>query len=186
MTNDNGPLERLTQRGLGRRVVVVLALAFLTIGCDRAAKDWARRTLREMPPRSYLAGSVRLVYLENPGAFLGLGGQLGSGPRFWLFCVGTGVMLVGLGAFVLGQRDMRPVETAGFALILGGGLGNLVDRASAGRVVDFLNVGIGSLRSGVFNVADLAIMLGVTLMFVSSWRGAGSVRDPGSGSRRPC
>ena len=55
--------------------------------------------------------------------------------------------------------------TAGLTLLIAGGLGNLIDRLVYGYVTDFLNVGIGSLRTGIFNVADMAIMLGVGLLF---------------------
>jgi signal peptidase II len=55
---------------------------------------------------------------------------------------------------------------AGLALLIGGGVSNLVDRISRGAVVDFLNLGIGSLRTGIFNVADMAIMSGIALLIV--------------------
>jgi signal peptidase II len=59
-------------------------------------------------------------------------------------------------------------HTLGMALIWGGGVSNFADRIlSDGRVVDFLNLGIGSLRTGIFNVADVAIMAGVGLLILA-------------------
>jgi signal peptidase II len=59
------------------------------------------------------------------------------------------------------------LQTVAIALICGGGIGNLIDRVRFdGLVTDFLNVGAGPLRTGIFNVADMALMLGLLLFFV--------------------
>jgi signal peptidase II len=69
----------------------------------------------------------------------------------------------------------------GIASILGGGLSNLLDRCLYdGRVFDFLNVGIGTLRTGVFNVADMGIMLGVALLLLSGLQRKPTLPGPAS------
>ena len=151
-----------------RRRAWLLALALVTIGCDRVTKHAASAALRGTPRRSYLADTLRLEYVENPGGFLSLGAQL---PRRWrvlLFDVGTAVILAG--AVLLVARRRVPVrELAGVTLICAGGASNLIDRTLRGSVVDFLNVGIGGLRTGIFNLADVAILAGVALVV---WRRA--------------
>jgi signal peptidase II len=57
-------------------------------------------------------------------------------------------------------------------MFLAGGISNLVDRIALGRVIDFLNVGIGPFRTGIFNVADVAIMAGIAVLLVEHWRRA--------------
>jgi signal peptidase II len=57
----------------------------------------------------------------------------------------------------------------GLTLFVAGGASNWVDRLSDGRVVDFLNVGVGPIRTGIFNVADMAILAGVVIVFVSEY-----------------
>lgn len=71
-------------------------------------------------------------------------------------------------AAVLVHRSLRPYDVMGISLIIAGGLGNLTDRAlNNGAVIDFMNIGVGSLRTGIFNIADVAIMVGVgVLMFL--------------------
>jgi signal peptidase II len=59
----------------------------------------------------------------------------------------------------------------GAMLFLAGGASNLLDRIMHGTVVDFMNVGVGSLRTGIFNVADVALMIGVALMILGVHRG---------------
>jgi signal peptidase II len=141
-----------------RRLLFALVLLAATIGCDRLTKDLAEDRLKARGRRSYLGDTVRLEYVENQGAFLGLGRNLGPRARFWAFTVGTGVLVAGLAAgLVLNPKGRLPDVAAG-ALLCGGGLSNLIDRAARdGAVVDFLNVGVGPLRTGIFNVADMAI-----------------------------
>ena len=63
----------------------------------------------------------------------------------------------------------RPGQ-AGLLLFLAGGVSNLIDRVTLGRVIDFLNVGIGPLRTGIFNIADMAIIAGVVILIVEGVR----------------
>jgi signal peptidase II len=149
------------------RILLVLGVALGSIGCDQATKAIATASLRGRPAELLLGGAVRLQYAENRGAFLSLGAQLPESARFWLLTVGVGLLLVALGAAAL-RRGLSATEAVALALFAGGGLSNWVDRLrSGGSVVDFLNIGIGSLRTGIFNVADLAIVGGVVLLL---WR----------------
>ncbi len=114
--------------------------------------------------------ALRLQLTENAGAFLSLGASLSNDLRFALFIAAIGVLLMGL-------------------LIAGGGTSNLFDRIiHNGRVTDFINVGIGSLRTGIFNFADMAIMAGAILLIVGNHVAAAShnrfERTRGSGSKR--
>ena len=150
------------KRAWGMRLVL-LAVVVTTIGCDQVTKRVASAHLRGGAVRSYLGDSVRLEYSENTGAFLSLGASLPRRARTALFSVGTALFLLGclVTAFT---RRLKPLALMGLWLVLGGGVSNLVDRVLHGRVVDFLNIGIGSLRTGIFNVADMAILLGLSLL----------------------
>ena len=76
-----------------------------------------------------------------------------------------------LALFAWRQRQRASVwHAAALALFIAGGASNWFDRVSAGRVVDFMNVGIGWLRTGIFNVADVAIMLGAALFVLAELR----------------
>ena len=71
---------------------------------------------------------------------------------------------------------------SGVALLVAGGASNLMDRFVHGAVIDFMNVGIGSVRTGIFNVADMAIMLGAAILVLESYRSSGHA-PPGGGDR---
>jgi len=143
-----------------------LLLALLvcgTIGCDRVTKAVAVARLSGTPRQSFLGDTVRLEYVENAGAFLSLGADLPPWARVSVFTVGTGLLLVGLAVAVLRGR-YRGRLLVGFCLVLAGGVSNLADRLLQGNVIDFINLGFGPVRTGIFNVADVAIMAGVALV----------------------
>jgi signal peptidase II len=154
---------------------ILLPVVATTISCDQVSKHVASTHLMDGPGQSYLGDSLRLEYSENNGAFLGLGAGLPRWARTTLFSIGTGALLIGCVVAAL-TRHLRGVALFGLWLLFAGGLSNLVDRVVAGRVVDFLNVGIGPVRTGIFNVADMAIMLGVALLLGGS-RVVRDVRD---------
>lgn len=140
---------------------LVLMVLLFCIGCDQATKWVAKSTLKDSPPKSFLFDTVRLSYTENTGAFLGMGSTMSGSARFWFFIVLPGITICGVLIFALISDKVRRWELVMLSLLLGGGISNLYDRIfQDGRVTDFLNVGIGSLRTGIFNVADVMIMAG--------------------------
>lgn len=150
------------------RLVLILSLLFSTIGCDQVTKAIARDNL-SLQVQSYLGDLVRLQHAENPGAFLSLGEAIPEHARFWVFTVGVALVMVGALWVLLKKSTMPRSTTIALTLLVGGGVGNLIDRALKGTVTDFMNVGIGWLRTGVFNVADMAIMAGVGILLVQSF-----------------
>ena len=149
-----------------RRNVVLLVLVMAsTIGCDRVTKHVATALLADKPTQVFLADSIRLVYAENTGGFLSLGARLPPVIRTSLFTVVTGLVLGVLLVMLFRSRESF-WRSLGLALFIAGGISNWVDRAISGSVVDFMNVGIGSLRTGIFNVADVAIMVGAAVFML--------------------
>jgi signal peptidase II len=153
---------------IGLRLALVLVIV-ATIGCDRVTKHMATETLSGRPTQSYLSDTVRLGYTENTGGFLSLGANLPVAVRTAVFTIGTGLILAALGIVAFRAR-LSPWRGVGLALFFAGGVSNWVDRALHGSVVDFLNVGVGWLRTGVFNVADVAIMLGAGIFVLAELR----------------
>jgi signal peptidase II len=148
--------------------VTLLAIMLLLLAADQWTKQLARTHLHYEMQR-YAGGVLTLLYAENSGAFLSLGANL---PEFVRRAVLDGLVGIGLcvAAWVLftGRMQTRRDEIA-LALIVAGGIGNLIDRMrNHGRVTDFIFLAVGPIHTGVFNVADMAITAGVVwLMF--SW-----------------
>jgi signal peptidase II len=145
-----------------------------TIGCDRLTKLVATDRLAGTPGRSFLGGAIQLEYAENPGAFLGLGADWPPTTRLIVFATATalGLWLI----VVLARRLRQGPALVGLGLIAGGSLSNLADRLVGGSVVDFLYVGVGPVHTGVFNVADAAIIAGAIL--VVTFGRSGATRRP--------
>lgn len=154
-------------RALSRWLLVMLVLVGC-VGCDQMTKAAAREYLPGSGVHSYLGDTFRLQYAQNPGGFLSLGESLPPAIRFDGFTVAVGAFVAGLlGWALLSKRLSWPPRLA-LTAIGAGGLGNLIDRLRFdGAVTDFLNLGIGSLRTGIFNLADAILMLGVILLFLS-------------------
>jgi signal peptidase II len=146
---------------LGGRMGLFL-LVLSTIGCDRVTKHVASTYLAGSPGRSYFSDTVWIGYVENQGGFLSLGASLPPGVRMIVFTLLTGVMLAVMTAYAVRQTHAG-WPLIGLAFFIAGGVSNWIDRLVRGSVVDFLNVGVGPIRTGVFNVADVAILAGAVL-----------------------
>lgn len=152
---------------------LILLILISCLGCDQISKQVAKSSLESMPPKTFLGETIRLQYAENTGAFLSLGSELPKIVRTWLFTILSGALLVGLFFYTVWNRDLSRNQVFALSLILGGGASNLIDRIiHDGRVIDFLNIGIGNVRTGIFNVADALIMTGMALILAMNikWR----------------
>jgi signal peptidase II len=111
--------------------------------------------------------TFRIEYALNSGGFLSLGGSLSEQTRYIIFIVMNSILICGAAIYLL----LNPLLTARYywsiGLIVAGGIGNLIDRIRFdGKVIDFMILQYGSLHTGIFNVADVAITTGVIAIFL--------------------
>lgn len=150
-----------------KRLVLIFLLLFSCVGCDQSTKYAAKYFLEDQPTFSYMEDIFRLSYTENTGAFLGFGAGMPEKLRYVLLVVLVSIFLIGFLLFVIRNKKLNYLSVSASALIVGGGLGNLLDRIiNKGSVIDFMNIGFGPIRTGIFNVADLAITAGVLMYAV--------------------
>jgi signal peptidase II len=140
------------------RTIMLFAIAVATIGCDRVTKHIAVTSLAGTPGRSFFADTMRLEYAENSGGFLSLGANLPIAVRTAIFTIGTGLILVGT-LIAAAKLRLTGWQLVGMTLLWAGGASNWVDRVACGSVV------------GIFNVADVAVLLGACIL-------AGAYRRP--------
>ncbi|RDV37457.1 signal peptidase II [Bradymonadaceae bacterium TMQ3] len=147
----------------------LLALVLSTsVGCDQVTKIVAREHLEGVGRLSYLGDTFRLVLIENHGAFLGMGSEMPAGLRTAIFVGVVSLALIAFLVWIMRTPGLSKFSVVAAGLVIGGGIGNVIDRVLfEGGVTDFLNLGIGTLRTGIFNVADVWIMLGAAMMLVS-------------------
>jgi len=161
----------LTPLTLTQRLSRIGIIALSCVALDQLTKAIAKSYLNLSDTHAFLADTVRFRLAHNTGAFLGLGDSLPESARQMLFTLGVGALLIGVLIYAVLSKAVDRVGLIALALIFSGGASNLGDRiAYGGYVVDFVQMGIGPLRTGVFNVADMAIMAGAFLLLFDAFR----------------
>lgn len=157
-----------------KAILIAGALVFLF---DQATKLLALALLSGSPPVPVIPGFFHLILVLNPGVAFGMFAGL---PPNWRWLVG----LVSLGALgllsVLAVRIVprgEPLAAVALGLIFGGAMGNLLDRARFGAVVDFIDLHWRGFHWPAFNLADSAITIGVALLALRLF-GPGRPREP--------
>jgi signal peptidase II len=149
-------------------LALIAALLVGCVGCDQVSKGVARSRLALGESHTFLGDTFRITHVENPGAFLGIGANLPETVRTVVFQGAIFVLILALlwaAAFRVGTSRWQAV---GFTLLAASGIGNLIDRLlNDGRVTDFLNVGIFSFRTGIFNIADVVGVAGFLLLLLA-------------------
>ena len=124
-------------------------------------------------PYQLIGSYLQIIRGENRGGLFGM--VQGSAPLLALLSIG-----VILALFIYHERERLPRVsplTVGVGLLIGGAIGNLIDRVAFGYVLDFIDVGVGSLRFWTFNIADAGISLGIVILLVDTlWRSRSTVR----------
>jgi signal peptidase II len=165
-----------------RRWVLFIGLAIAVLVLDQASKLWVDASF-ELASRSIPAGQpggptevvgdlVRISKVYNDGAIFGLFDAIAP-----LMAILSIVVVVGIVWFEWRHGSGAGLlVTVGLALLLGGAVGNLIDRVRIDRVIDFVDMGIGSFRWYAWNVADAAIFLGIVCLFAAALLGDRAAR----------
>ncbi|MBU1701297.1 MAG: signal peptidase II [Candidatus Eisenbacteria bacterium] len=166
-------------RNLKYRLSLILSILGTSILIDQTTKIISERYIPSRTPIVWLWGTIRLQHVKNAGAMLGMGSGLSEGARFLVFVILVSLALSALFFYTLWNRRLRTEYIIAVSLILGGGLSNLIDRLMFHGVVrDFMNVGIGVVRTGIFNVADMLILSGLALILFAEFRRHRTGQEP--------
>ena len=152
----------------GRYRILMLVAACMAV-LDQLSKLLVVSSIAEHDTVPVVHGFFNLVNLRNRGAAFGFLNSPNIEWQFWLFLVATGVAIWAIWKLA---RDAAydPRLFVGLGGILGGAVGNLVDRIRLRAVIDFLDVYVGSWHWPAFNIADAAICLGAGLVVFSMWK----------------
>jgi len=151
------------------RFVMVFSIAAAVIGLDQLTKLWAVTAIPEHHSVPVIAGLFDLVNVRNRGAAFGFLNRSDIEWQFWLFLVATVLAVWAIISLTRAAQDDKVLFT-GFGCILGGALGNLIDRVRFRAVIDFLDFYVGDWHWPAFNVADIAICVGAFLAFIAMYR----------------
>ena len=150
-----------------KKMIWVTIISFvINFGLDRLTKILAVEFLKGNPPKSFLGGIFKLIYAENTGAFLSMGANFPIVLKYILLAI-IPILVCFWGLYWCLFKEKDTFRCILFTSVIAGGLGNLLDRLFNGfSVIDFMNFGIGNLRTGILNVADLSITFGVLIFIV--------------------
>ena len=137
----------------------VLILSIIVVLLDQISKFAVRLQLQYGVPHKLIGNWLRLTYIENPGMAFGI--QVGGQLFFTVFALFATIVIF---VYIVRARDEKLNLRLALALILGGAVGNLIDRFLYKKVVDFIDIGIGTARWPIFNIADSAVTIGMILL----------------------
>ena len=163
-----------------RKFSVPVVSALLLGAADQASKVWAVRNLPLYEPRELVDGLFGLVHVRNTGVAFSLLSNLDPG---WVhpFLILATVLAMGAVLAYIAYLPCRGAAPVGLGLILGGAIGNLIDRARLGYVVDFIDLHWRGHHWPTFNVADIGISVGIALLVIHM---VYSPKEPADASRR--
>lgn len=151
-----------------RPLLAFTSILAVCVGCDHAAKQAAVSLLTGSPGLDLAGGALRFELASNTGAFLSLGANLPEALRSFFLMGLVPLLIAFVCLFSLRGAQASRGRLAALAILAGGGFGNWLDRVlHDGAVTDFVSIGIGRFRTGIFNFADLAVVAGVLLLLHS-------------------
>jgi len=148
-----------------RRTLLISFLVLFNFSCDQISKNIVRNRTNSNEIIYVLKDILSLKKVENTGAALGLGGNLPSALKTIYFQILPVAFLLFLFRMILIETEFSKLTAIGIAFAIGGGTGNLYDRIAYGSVTDFIVLEAGILKTVIFNIADISIIIGIVLAF---------------------
>lgn len=148
----------------------ITLLVLLNIGCDQISKGVVRKNVSSRDYIQLMNDNLILTKIENTGAMLGFGDSLPPILKIILLqAVPTMVLLILLYR-ILQKSNLNKWLIIAFTFVIGGGIGNLIDRVAYGSVTDFFQIRLGFFKTGIFNMADVSVTTGVLLILFLSFK----------------
>ncbi|WP_240315554.1 signal peptidase II [Aquimarina longa] len=150
------------------KFIFLLFLISLNSSCDQVSKNIVRQHIEPNGYIEVIKNKLILTKVENTGAAYSLGSNLTPFLKILLLQIFPIIILGVLLRQLFIKTDYSKETNIGFAFIIGGGIGNLFDRIMYGSVTDFLILDLGIIKTEIFNLADVSIMLGTILILFST------------------
>ncbi|QCX00207.1 signal peptidase II [Aggregatimonas sangjinii] len=152
-----------------KRITIVF-LVLLNIGCDQISKELVRKNVDSSEYIQVIGDNFIMTNVENTGAMLGFGDNFPPIIKN-VFLKALPVLVLFILLFrILQKKQMNIWLITAFAFVIGGGVGNLIDRIAYGSVTDFFQIKLGFFKTGIFNMADVSVTLGALLILFLSLR----------------
>ncbi len=152
---------------MNRNLFITLLIVF-NIAIDQISKVIVRSTLTFQKTVDVIGGYFQLIWVENKGAFLGMGSDMNPTLRLIFLLIIPTLVLGYVVYYIVKTKDLDRISLIAFCCIIGGGIANVFDRIVFGKVTDFFFIDLGGVfKTGIFNIADLSVTTGMIMLLFS-------------------
>ena len=150
--------------------IAILLLVVANVSCDQISKSIVRENIDPHERIPVVEDHFTLMKVENTGAFFGLGQDLAPTTKKIVLNLLPSIAILLMLGLLFFQTHLSNLTVAGMSFTVGGGIGNIIDRVAYGSVTDFMHMDFVLFETGIFNMADVSIMVGLALMLLGYWQ----------------
>jgi signal peptidase II len=152
---------------LKRNLLIVLLIVF-NITIDQISKVWVRANFEYREIKSLIGDKFIMQYVENKGAFLGMGSDMSPTLKLIFLLILPTLVLGYVIYYIIKTKELDRLSLIAFCCIIGGGIANVFDRIVYKQVTDFFFIDLGGVfKTGIFNFADLSVTTGMLMLLLS-------------------
>ena len=154
---------------MNRNLFIAILIVF-NIAIDQITKVLVRSKLVYQKSEQIIGDYFQLIWVENKGAFLGMGSDMNETLRLIFLLVLPTLVLAYVVYYIIKTKNLDRISLIAFCCIVGGGIANVFDRFAFGQVTDFFFIDLGGIfKTGIFNVADLSVTTGMIMLIFSNF-----------------
>lgn len=150
------------------KILVSLIVIFCNISCDQITKEKVRTEISINETINIVNNNFILTKVENTGAAMSLGENLSPKFKIVFLQILPVLILFLMFAYIIKEKKVSKLNLIAVSFIIGGGIGNIYDRILYNSVTDFMYLEFGGLHTGIFNMADVSVVVGTLLIFLNS------------------
>jgi signal peptidase II len=152
---------------LNRNLFIIVLIVF-NIAIDQTSKVLVRSNFKYGEIKSLIGDKFIMQYVENKGAFLGMGSDMNDSLKMIFLLILPALVLGYVIYYIIKTKELDRLSLIAFCCIVGGGIANVFDRIVYGQVTDFFSINLGGIfKTGIFNVADLSVTTGMIILLLS-------------------
>ncbi len=154
------------------KLISGIILIASNVSCDQLTKNQVRRHIDPLERIQVVRDNFILTKVENTGAALSFGENFPPLLKLFIFQIIPVFVMIGLFVYFIRQKSEIDLNFLAITFIVGGGTGNIIDRILFNSVTDFMYIEIGALHTGIFNMADVSVTIGVIILLLNSLMGS--------------
>ncbi|MFK8039252.1 MAG: signal peptidase II [Crocinitomicaceae bacterium] len=149
------------------KMLFSVLIIFSNISCDQITKNKVRTEISTNETIQVINDNFILTHVENAGAAMSLGENLSPNLKIIVLQVLPLLVMIFLFIYIIKEKKMSKLSMIGISFIIGGGIGNIYDRILYDSVTDFMYIEFGAFHTGIFNMADVSVVIGVLLLLLN-------------------